>query len=219
MLNIDFSGEITYGNDIAQYKNNGYRALMSGNYDLALESFQDALNLNSQDAEAMNWQGVTYRYMGEYETALGYITQAMALNSDYSLPYLSRGITYELMEDEKASAADYYQYVVRNRTRNFYHSELDGDSQFELPMREGWVYNIPFNATRGQTVDIDVETVAPGFVDPLIMVLGPDNQPLIGDDDMARNDYNATIENFQLPATGQYTLVISHAEGGSKWYG
>lgn len=213
---FDFSGEVTYGNDVAQYKSDGYRALMSNDYSAALDSFQSALNLNSQDSEAMNWMGVTYRYMGAYDTAISHITQAIALNSDYTLPYLSRGITFELMGEADASAADYYQYVMLNRTRNFYHTELDGDSQFELPMREGWVYNIPFTAVAGQIVDIDVQTVAPGFVDPLIMVLGPDNQPLVGDDDMERNDYNATIEGFQLPADGQYTLVVSHAEGGAN---
>jgi tetratricopeptide (TPR) repeat protein len=215
-VSFDFSGEITFGNDIAQFKNNGYRALMSNNYEEALTSFQDALNLNSQDAEAMNWMGVTFRYMGEYDTALNFISQSMALNSNYNLPYLSRGITYELMGDLDASAADYYQYTLLNRTRNFYHSELEGDSSFELPMREGWVYNIPFEAVAGQTVDISVDTVAPGFVDPLIMILGPDNKPLVGDDDMSRNDYNATIENFTLPADGQYTLIVSHAEGGAN---
>ena len=213
---FDFSGAVTFGNDVAQYKSNGYSALMANDYNAALESFQSALALNSQDAEAMNWMGVTYRYMGEYEYALGYISQAIVLNSDYSLPFLSRGITYEMMGDADASAADYYQYTILNRTRNFYHTELDGDGQFELPMREGWVYNIPFTAVTGQTVDIDVETIAPGFVDPLIMVLGPDNQPLIGDDDVARNDYNASIENFQIRQDGQYTLIVSHAEGGAN---
>jgi tetratricopeptide (TPR) repeat protein len=215
-VSFDFSGEITFGNDVAAFKNDGYRALMSNNYEAALDAFQNALSLNSQDAEAMNWMGVTYRYMGEYDNALSHISQAMALNNSYSLPYLSRGITYELMGDVEASAVDYYQYTIVNRTRNFFHSELEGDSSFELPMREGWVYNIPFDAVAGQTVDINVDTVAPGFVDPLIMILGPDNQPLIGDDDMARNDYNATIENFELPADGQYTLIISHAEGGAN---
>jgi tetratricopeptide (TPR) repeat protein len=215
-VKLDFSGEITLGNDVAQYKSDGYHALMAGDYSAALDSFQSALTINSQDAEAMNWMGVTYRYMGAYDIALAHISQAIALNSNYTLPYLSRGITYELMGDSQASAADYYQYTMINSTRNFYHTELKGDSQFELPMREGWVYNIPFSAVAGQTLNVDVATVAPGFVDPLIMVLGPDNQPLVGDDDVTRNDYNATIDNFQLPADGQYTLIVSHAEGGAN---
>ncbi len=213
---FDFSGQVAFGNEVATHKADGYRALMAGDYSAALDSFQNALELNSQDAEAMNWAGVTYRYMGEYATAIDHMNLALTLNSDYALPYLSRGLTYELMGEAEESAADFYQYIIRNRTRNFYHTEIAGESQFDLPMREGWVYNIPFSATSGQTVDIDVQTVAPGFVDPLIMVLGPDNQPLTGDDDIARNDYNATIDAFELPADGQYTLVISHAEGGAN---
>ena len=215
-VSLDITGELTIGSDIARYKSEAFTALMSGDYQAAHDSFRHALSLNSQDAEAMNWAGVAHRYMGEYDDALSHISMAMRLDSDYALPYLSRGITYEMMGEAAASATDYYRYALRNRSRNFYHSELAGDSQFELPMRQGWVYNIPFRAVAGQTVDIDVETVAPGFVDPLIILVSPENQALIGDDDISRNEYDASIDGFELPADGQYTLVVSHAEGGSN---
>ena len=213
---LDIAGDITIGSDIARYKREAFTALMSGDYQAAHDFFRQALSLNSRDAEAMNWAGVAHRYMGEYDAALSHISMAMRLDGDYALPYLSRGITYEMMGEAAASATDYYRYVFRNRSRSFYHSELEGDSQFELPMRDGWVYSIPFRATAGQTVDIDVETVAPGFVDPLIILFGPENQPLIGDDDISRNEYDASIDGFELPADGQYTLIVSHAEGGSN---
>ena len=215
-VSLDISGEITIGNDIAAYKSVAYRALMSGDYATALDSFRQALNLNSQDAEAMNWMGVTYRYMGEYENSLNYISMAMRLDASYSLPYLSRGVTYEMMGEAAASATDYYRYALLNRSRTFFHSELQGDSKFQLPMREGWVYSIPFNATAGQTVDIEVDTSEPGFVDPLIVLVGPENRPLIGDDDISRTEYDASIDGFKLPVDGQYVLVVSHAEGGSN---
>ena len=215
-VSFDIRGELTIGNDIARYKREAFTALMSEDYQTALQSFRYALNLNSRDAEAMNWTGVTYRRMGEFDTALSHISMAMQLDSDYALPYLSRGITLEEMGKDAASATDYYRYVLRNHSRSFYHSELAGDSQFELTMRDGWVYSIPFRAAAGQTLDIDVETVVPGFVDPLIVLFGPENQPLIGDDDISQNDYNASIDGFELPADGRYTLVVSHAEGGSN---
>lgn len=215
-VSLDVSGEITLGNEIAAYKSSAYRALMSDDYATALANFRQALNLNSQDAEAMNWMGVTYRYMGEYENSLNYISMAMRLDDDYALPYLSRGITYEMMGESSSSAADYYHYAMRNRSRNLYHSELQGDSQFQLPMREGWVYSIPFSAAKGQTVDIDVDTMEPGFVDPLIVLVGPGNRALIGDDDISRNEYDASIDGFRLPADGQYVLIVSHAEGGAN---
>jgi tetratricopeptide (TPR) repeat protein len=213
---FDFAGQFTLGNDAAAFKSEGYRDLMSEDYAGAIDAFQSALGISSQDAEAMNWLGVTYRYMGEYDTALNHITASMNMNPEYDLPYLSRGITFELMGNQEASATDYFQYIIRNRTRNFYHVELESNGQFELPMREGWVYNIPFEGTAGQALDIDVSTLAPGFVDPLIMVFGPDNQPLVGDDDLGKNDYDASIDGFTLPQDGKYMLVVSHAEGGAN---
>ena len=215
-VSFEISGMFTQGNDGARFKSDAYRALMSGDYETALESFRRALNLNRNDAEAMNWMGVTYRYMGEYEASIIHIAMAMRLDETYTLPYLSRGITYEAMGDAEASAADYYQYAMLNRSRTLFHAELEGDSNFELPMREGWVYSIPFDAKRGQEIDIAVATVAPGFVDPLIILIGPDGEALIGDDDISRSEYDSVIADYKLSQSGQYTLVVSHAEGGAN---
>ncbi len=215
-VSFDFTGEFTQGNDIARFKSDAYRALMSGDYQTALESFRRALTLNPQDAEAMNWLGVTYRYIGDYEASLSHISLAMQLDETYSLPYLSRGITHENMGQSEDSAADYLSYALMNRSRSLFHAELEGDSEFALPMRDGWVYSIPFDAKRGQSVDISVETVQPGFVDPLIILIGPDGEALVGDDDISRADYDAVISDYKLPASGEYTLVVSHAEGGAN---
>lgn len=215
-VSFDIAGQFTMGNDGARFKSDAYRALMSGDYSAALENFRRALSINHQDAEAMNWLGVTYRYMGEYETSITHISMAMRLDESYSLPYLSRGITFENMGDSAASAADYFQYAMRNRSRTLFHAELEGDSNFQLPMRDGWVYSIPFDGKRGQELDISVATGEPGFVDPLIILIGPDGKPLIGDDDISFSEYDSTISDFHLPKSGQYTLVVSHAEGGSN---
>ena len=215
-VSFDIAGAFTQGNEIARFKQDAYRALMAGDYPTALENFRNALNLNDKDAEAMNWLGVTYRYMGEYEASVIHIGAAMRLDENYSLPYLSRGITFERMGRHEDSAADYYNYAMRNRSRTLHHAELEGDSNFELPMREGWVYSIPFDAKRGQLLDIDVSTVEPGFVDPLIILVGPEGQALTGDDDISISEYDATISDYKLPVSGQYTLIVSHAEGGSN---
>ena len=215
-VSFDIAGMFTLGNDGARFKADAYRALMSGDYTVALENFRRALTINQQDAEAMNWMGVAYRYMGEYDAAISHISTAMQLDASYSLPYLSRGISYEEMGQPAASAADYYRYAMMNRERTLFHAELEGDSDFELPMREGWVYSVPFDAVRGQTLDIAVATVEPGFVDPLVVLIGPEGQALIGDDDISLSEYDSVISNFKVTQSGQYTLVISHAEGGAN---
>ncbi len=215
-VSFDVAGMFTLGNDGARFKADAYRSLMSGDYATALENFRRALNINQQDAEAMNWMGVAYRYMGDLDASISHISTAMQLDESYSLPYLSRGITYEEMGEAGASAADYYRYAMMNRSRALFHAELEGESSFELPMREGWVYSVPFDAKRGQTLDITVDTVEPGFVDPLIILIGPEGQALVGDDDVSISEYDSVINNFKVSKSGQYTLVISHAEGGSN---
>ena len=50
-------------------------------------------------------------------------------------------------------------------------------------------------------------------VDPLIALLDPDGTPIAGDDDMG-GVLDSLVENFELPADGTYTLVVSHANGG-----
>ena len=215
-VSFDFAGMFTQANDGARFKADAYRALMSGDYQAALESFRRALSINPHDAEAMNWMGVAYRYMGEYQAAVSHISTAMQLDESYSLPYLSRGIAYEEMGQPETSAADYYRYAMMNRNRSLFHAELEGESSFELPMREGWVYSVPFDAKRGQRLDIAVATVEPGFVDPLIILIGPEGQALIGDDDISLSEYDSVISNFKIAESGQYTLVVSHAEGGAN---
>ena len=85
-VEFDIAGQFTMGNDSARFKSDAYRALMSGDYHSALENFRRALGVNHQDAEAMNWLGVTYRYLGDYESSVTHITMAMRLDESYSLP-------------------------------------------------------------------------------------------------------------------------------------
>ena len=47
-------------------------------------------------------------------------------------------------------------------------------------------------------------------------MIGPEGKALIGDDDISLNEYDSVISNFKVSKSGQYTLVISHAEGGSN---
>jgi hypothetical protein len=57
----------------------------------------------------------------------------------------------------------------------------------------------------------------PTMIDPLIALLDPQGNPIAGDDDFGAatgGEVDAEITDFILPATGSYTLLVSHAEGG-----
>ena len=66
----------------------------------------------------------------------------------------------------------------------------------------------------GNEGDVVTMTASSTEADPVIVLLGPDNQPLAGDDDSG-NSIDSLISEFELPEDGTYTLLVSHAGGGS----
>lgn len=56
---------------------------------------------------------------------------------------------------------------------------------------------------------------ASAAADPVIALLGPDGMPVNGDDDSGFM-LTALIEGNQIEETGVYTLMVSHAGGGSE---
>ena len=51
-------------------------------------------------------------------------------------------------------------------------------------------------------------------MDPLILLLDSDGIPIIVDDD-GGIQYNSLLERYSLGDGGEFTLVVSHAGGGS----
>jgi hypothetical protein len=86
---------------------------------------------------------------------------------------------------------------------------------FSLEIQEGVVYRVPFEGEAGQPVDVTAEVVDSSEVDSLIVILDADDEPLIADDNSGE-DSDAAIQGYVLPASGNYTLVVSHADGGSE---
>jgi pre-peptidase len=75
------------------------------------------------------------------------------------------------------------------------------------------VYAISFEGEAGQEINITARDFGGAFTDPLIALLGPDGEPIAGDDDFG-GGLDSEIDNFELPEDGTYTLLVSHAEGG-----
>ncbi|MCB9454271.1 MAG: hypothetical protein H6672_22790, partial [Anaerolineaceae bacterium] len=61
-------------------------------------------------------------------------------------------------------------------------------------------------------------SVEPGAVDPLMLIVAPDGTPLTFNDDAdPDNDVlDSMIADFPAPSDGTYTLIVSHALGGSE---
>jgi hypothetical protein len=83
-------------------------------------------------------------------------------------------------------------------------------------MTAGRTYRLPFTAQAGQTATIQATSVNPGEVDPVVLVVGPDGTPLVFNDDASDETLDAVISEYELPTSGTYMLVVSHALGGSE---
>ncbi len=214
MINVSFEISRTF----ADYKIEAFNHFMAEEYREAYADFVSALEINPNDAETMNWMGITLRHLGDYSGALEAHNQAKDLNFSYDLAYLSSGITNELLDNDRTAATNYMEWIDRNRTHTLTHVDvLQPGETLNLNMHTGWVHEITFDAHRGQKVSLRVkDTGVSGFVDPLIVLLDPDGNPVIGSDDVTLSNYNSLLNAMHITMDGEYTLVVSHAAGGSN---
>ena len=75
------------------------------------------------------------------------------------------------------------------------------------------VQAITFEANAGDEVTISARMADDSGVDPLLVLLDENGEPIAGDDD-GGGQLDSQIPNFRLPQTGSYTILVSHANGG-----
>jgi tetratricopeptide (TPR) repeat protein len=137
---------------------------------------------------------------------------AIKLSPNMHVAYLARGISYRQSDDLAAAAADFHNRITLLGTDFVDRTAALGDG-LEIEMDYQRVVRITFQGTAGQAVALSAREVVSEQVDPLIVLLDPNGNPIAGDDDFGGN-LDALIDDFTLPVTGTYTLLVSHAEGG-----
>lgn len=156
--------------------------------------------------------GLTYQSLGENQESLEAYNRAEELDPDMHMIYLGRGILYREMGDIQEAGADFARRMELLGEDVFTEEASIGDT-LEIDMAYRRVYHITFEGELGQTVTLTARDSAETATDPLIALLGPDGEAIAGDDDFGGN-LDSQIEDFELPANGTYTLLVSHAEGG-----
>src|SRR5690606_15369818 len=96
---------------------------------------------------------------------------------------------------------------------------ITSSREFLIEMGPGRIYSIPFSAQAGQVISAAAISMAENPpVDPLLVIIGTDNRPLVANDDSG-NSMNAAITGYTLPADGEYTLLVGHAAGSPEAQG
>ena len=184
-----------------------------GDYAAAAADYASALEINPENANTYQLYGWALIEQAEYDQAIVQFDAALALAPEDRWSFLGRATAQAELGDNAPSARDFESYIELTQA---YLTDADpmkpGNSQ-TLEMSEGQVYAVPLNADAGTTLEI--QATAQGFdLDPLILLVGIDGVPLAGSDDIASGNLNAAI-SVVVPESGRYTLLVTHAGGGS----
>ena len=83
-------------------------------YDKAIVHYTEAINLNSEHAEAYNNRGIAYKNKGEIDAAIQDYNKAIDLNSEYANAYNNRGVAYANKGEIDAAIQDYNKAIDLN---------------------------------------------------------------------------------------------------------
>ena len=208
----DFSRAIDLNpNDPAAYL---YRGLIHDELDHTAEAITDysrVIDLNPQITDAYIQRATAYMRQSDPASALADLNQAIGQAPDNGALYLFRGSVNQATDNDTQAAADYLQWMELNQTRSIDEQTLTSGASVVVEMDEGWVHQLPFSGSEGQSVNVRADSFN---ADPLLVILDTAGQPLIADDDSG-GSLNAAIIGYQLPADGLYTLVVGHAGGSA----
>src|SRR5664279_440437 len=89
------------------YNNRGDAYATKGNYDLALQDFEQSIKHNPTYAKPFNNRGVINLKKGEYDQALENLNQAIKLEPNYAAAFANRAQAYQKKNEFDHAARDY----------------------------------------------------------------------------------------------------------------
>ena len=99
------------------FNNRGVVYKFRGEYDHALEDYNQAILLNPGFASAYNNRGVIHRLGGDYDRAIKDYDQAIWLDSTIPAVFYNRAIAYSEKQDYERAIAD-FEVVLRFNAKN-----------------------------------------------------------------------------------------------------
>ena len=185
-----------------------------GEFDLALADYTEAIEHSPDPSVEYFNRSLIHYERGDYQVAIDDLQTALGINAEDEDIYLMLAITYTRLNDEGQQHVYFGEWINLITTETF-EETLTGSVDGEVyAMVEGRVYRLAFDGTEGQVVSVSAKADASSDVDPLIVILDADGNAINSDDDSGVN-LDAVISNFALPEDGTYTLLVSHAGGGS----
>lgn len=201
-------------NDGSTLNNLGNVFYAEGDYTTALDYYTKAIEDSSNEIYIPFFnRGLALFELGQHQKSIDDFTQAVIYNPNYARAYLGRARTYDMLGNA-AAYPDYVKWLSFTETRTINRNLSGGVEDERLAMTEGTVYRITIALKRGQNLSVAARTDAGSELDPLLIILDSSGTPVIADDDSGVN-FDAVIANFTIPADDTYTVLVTHADGGS----
>ena len=112
------SGKETREKLATAFDNRGVAYRRKGEYDRALQDYEQAIRLNPSNANAYNNRGIIYQIKGEYARAIADYDEAIWLkHGDFPAAYYNRALAYADKGEYELSLRD-FDVVMRFNPRN-----------------------------------------------------------------------------------------------------
>ena len=101
------SGKQTPQTLVIAYNNRGNAYVAKGEYDRAVQDYDQSIKLNPNYSRTFNNRGVAYQKKGEYDLAIKDFDEAIRLNAEYANAFANRAQTYQHKGEYERAARDY----------------------------------------------------------------------------------------------------------------
>lgn len=183
---------------------------LMGDYEKSIENFTIALEIDPNYQDVRLIRAYIYTEQGLYEEALADVDLMLEIDSNFPEAYLIRAWVYVYSGEVGTIHSDFLRWIELSE-QNSSELSLEDTANYEsLSMEVGQVYYIRFDGEEGQ--NFRAAASSPNAVDPLLVLIAPDGTVITSNDDGGIN-LNAVISRFDLPQTGEYTLVLG--QGGA----
>lgn len=148
------------------------------------------------------------------EVNIPHFDEVIEGHPDHPFAFAARGMAYAMVGDSEPVAWDYYQHIQNNQLEVVDGAAIELGTKVDLDASAGTVYNLPFTATAGQTLNVSAarNDNSVFFVFPLTyVILDPAGEVMTPHYSM-QVFMGATltpIVDLEIPEDGTYTLVLA----------